>query len=283
METSTVPVQSPKTVVFHFPATTHDFQMSMSFLPIVREALSRHNLNFVVHLSMTNTHNTLRMAKSVNASAVVTLDYFAPDIQTELEAHNIKVIPLMSPVNDSDWGFAEIGYFLGVKQAQMCFEAGYQKIAYVTMEGCSPQNAIEARYAGIRDEAKRHGQNRVNRINLPEDPYLHIDYFLTQLRRNRGVDAFCCQRNMGAASILSMSRQIGKDIPREVGIIGYGDDPICELMRPQMSLVNLRMDIVLEALAESIIQIIDGKDAMVPLPDNAIEKIFRGTTPPMPS
>lgn len=267
-----------RNVLFHFPDTTHDFQMLTSYLPTMRASLAKHNINFALHLSKSNPEYLLKIARDTNAVAVVTLKNFDEPTLAKLNENNIKAIPMLRPKGSQDWGFSEIAYKSGVAQAQMCFEAGYKHVSMVAFEGFAKLNALEARYQGICDEAAKHGQNHVELILLPGDDNGRMQVFLGQIRRNRKIDAICCLRNLGAASVMSMLREIGKNVPHDIGVVGYDDSPICEIMRPQLSLVSLQMDVVFETLAQSIVNLIDENGQEVHLPDTATQKVFRGTT-----
>lgn len=272
--------KSTNTLVFYFPDVDRDFQMVMSQLTLAQKISTEYGLSFVVHLDNGNRRSLLNLTKSVHASIVVSLMPLDELTTAQLQKLGIHILCLGDPKIENSWGPYEIAYQIGAAQARACFQAGYKRISFVHSQEVVAPAVIQARKIALRDVAAEHGQSYVPSIALPFDPQKRLEVFLEAVNENRDVDAYCCSRNFVAATVISFLRDMGRHIPCSAGVIGYGDDPLCEIVRPALTAATLDMESILRTLAQSINNVIDGDGSMMSLPENLVRVFYRGSLVP---
>ena len=67
-----------------------------------------------------------------------------------------------------------------------------------------------------------------------------------------GVEAIICLKNMG------------KDVPNDVAVVGFGDFPICRIVEPQLSSISHHPDKIGFEAATCLLELIQGKNKQAP-------------------
>lgn len=117
-------------------------------------------------------------------------------------------------------------------------EAGYRRIAHLA--GPEHLNISQKRLGGYRQALKDHG--------MEVDPNLIICCHLSEESGARGArnllaqspppDAICCVNDPVAVGVYQQLRQAGLNIPNDVGVTGFSNNPITSMLSPTMTTVD---------------------------------------------
>lgn len=126
----------------------------------------------------------------------------------------------------------------GFNATKHLIEQGCQRIAH--LGGATHQNVYRDRLKGYLEALKRH--------NLPVDESLilqgnvlsseeGINLARHLLELENPPDGIFSANDTAAVSTIQYAKSIGVKIPDELAIIGFNDDPVCQIIEPQLSSV----------------------------------------------
>lgn len=139
----------------------------------------------------------------------------------------------------------------GKKAVEHLLKTGYQKIAYVTdnMETMFTKR----RMAGYRDALLEKEEI------VCESDFRKLKTTVIEKVDNGEVDAFLCSNNILAFHVLQVLKEIGKDIPREIGIMTFDNYPLAEYVAPPLTVIDVDTYRLGEVAAELLIEQIKEK------------------------
>lgn len=130
--------------------------------------------------------------------------------------------------------------FQGAYRAtQHLIERGYQRIAYVS--GPTKQLLYSDRLRGFRRALQDAGLPCKEEWIAYSDTLSYEDGpQLAQrlLQQQEPPDAIFTANNLTAISVIASAQNMGWDIPRQLGVIGFSEEPFSALMRPSVSSVR---------------------------------------------
>lgn len=154
-------------------------------------------------------------------------------------------------VNDYEGAFSAVEHLI---------EKGYRRIAHL---GGPPNLQLSRnRLNGFTDALKRHG--------LPLHPELVVRYDLQPENARRCAarlldlpqppDAIFCLNDPAAIQALLLAKERGINVPGELGLVGFSDDPISSIIDPHLTTVRqpvgdmgkVAMEILLEQVEKGI-------------------------------
>lgn len=86
-----------------------------------------------------------------------------------------------------------------------------------------------------------------------------------------------------AAGVLRAAREMGLEIPRDVSIVGFNDDPMAQLLSPPLTTVRIPARELGEAAARRLIDRLNGRIPPVRHLILPVELVVRGSTGPPPA
>lgn len=124
--------------------------------------------------------------------------------------------------------------------AERLIHAGHRELAFI---GDWVADTVRARWAGFRQIAETHGLRPV-RLEIRADDRLgdwtHIIHEATRrlLRRKLRPTGIFCSCDAVARHVMRALEAHGVEVPRDVSLIGFDDDPIAEWTKPALTTVR---------------------------------------------
>ena len=124
--------------------------------------------------------------------------------------------------------------------AERLSHAGHRELAFL---GDWVADTVRARWAGFRQIAEAHGLRPV-RLEIRADDRLgdwtHIIHEATRrlLRRKLRPTGIFCSCDAVARHVMRALEAHGVEVPRDVSLVGFDDDPIAEWTKPALTTVR---------------------------------------------
>lgn len=139
------------------------------------------------------------------------------------------------------------GDFEGQKVVIDNYQAGYDATAHLIEQGCIRlahlggslnQGLYQERLRGFRQALTDHGLTInpdyiLNGKSLSREESLVLAQKLFE--RGDGPDGVFGANDMAAVCAIQVAKRFGKSVPDDVAVIGFNDDPICEIVDPPLS------------------------------------------------
>ncbi|MDD5116668.1 MAG: LacI family DNA-binding transcriptional regulator, partial [Candidatus Omnitrophica bacterium] len=179
-------------------------------------------LDLLLHLTDARTPLSLRGVGGIIFSDII-------GNRAQLEDSLDKGIPCVvanNYVNDLDVSCVAIDNSGGAENAvNYLIQLGHKKIAHITGD-------VMTQAAAKRLEGYKHALEK-NNIKIREDYIFHTDYSRGQARTaaeslikasDPATAVFVASDSM-ALEVMAVARELGKDIPRDLSIVGFDDNP----------------------------------------------------------
>jgi len=179
-------------------------------------------LDLLLHLTDARTPLSLRGVGGIIFSDII-------GNRAQLEDSLAKGIPCVvanNYVNDLDVSCIAIDNAGGAENAvNYLIQLGHKKIAHITGD-------VMTQAAAKRLEGYKHALEK-NNIKIREDYIFHTDYSRGQARTaaeslikasDPATAVFVASDSM-ALEVMAVARELGKDIPRDLSIVGFDDNP----------------------------------------------------------
>jgi len=103
------------------------------------------------------------------------------------------------------------------------------------------------------------------------------------LAQGRPPTAIVAMDDVLAAGVIRAARERGLEIPRDLSVVGFNDDPMAQLLTPPLTTVRIPARELGEAAARQLIDRLDGRIPPVRHVVLPVELVVRGTTGPPPA
>ncbi len=177
-------------------------------------------------------------------------------------------------VASKDFPIVLIGQLAGAEEKVPCIDINNRKMAQQAIEhliGLGRRNilmlipeklqhllCIQDRRQGYRDALAKNGIQASDRfIHTVRCLKDHVDAFFEDLRCLEEVDAIFCANDDLAAFCIAPLKAMGHRIPEDIALIGFGNDPICQLHNPPLSSVHLPADKQVHAAIDLLLKILN--------------------------
>ncbi len=178
-----------------------------------------------------------RISALIVSLAMETIDYSHFDLFSDSSIPIVFVdrIPLMNDVTK-----VHINNFKAAFEAtEHLIKQGCKRIAH--FGGARHQSIYEDRMLGYVAALKRYN------LVVDDSIIIHANYLSAEegtritekvLSLDNPPDGIFCANDTSAVSAIQYAKQKGVKIPEELAIIGFNDDPICEIIDPPLSSVH---------------------------------------------
>lgn len=168
----------------------------------------------------------------------------------------IPYVMLSHSINALKHSSVQVNSFtISQKVAEHLISEGYQEFIYIGCKNISIEKDV--RYTGFRMGLIQNG------YSLPEQNIIQVDSEnpedvrqLTQLlqQKQAPIGVFC-YHDLIAATLYGVCYKLHKNIPAEIGIVGFDDLPIATVLQPTLTTVHYRMTTMAEiALKQLFLQ-----------------------------
>ena len=155
----------------------------------------------------------------------------------------------------------------GYQVGRYLIEKGYRKVGYVgTDHGVA--NAAQSRWQGYAKAVEDGGGNVCQHHGLNDVPGFYPGYYGTEqlLNSQPDVQAIFYQNDNMAIGGYEYCERRGLRIPRDIGIVGWGDLPVLSVFRKKLTTVKVRHVRLGQLAAEKLLSTLHGS-AVQPVSD----------------
>lgn len=187
----------------------------------------------------------------------------------------------------------------GYVAAKHLLELGHRRIAWIT--GPVSMRNFRQRLAGYRDALREHGLSfdwslvkEVDSLGLVEDPLRLIPATLVRQRLDelmhlhRPPTAIIAGDDNRAIHILTACRELGIEVPAQLSVLGYPNNPESSLTQPALSVVDACFEEVGQAAVQMLVDLVLSKANSSGAASNPTAKVIapvlvhRQSTGPVP-
>lgn len=235
-----------------------------NIIDTLQSALLERDLQVMLANTRYNADQELRLVRSIlswrpAAVAIVGIDH-PPKVVELLKASGVPIIEMWDTggtVIDTAVGFNH--ETVGAAQARHLIDRGYRKLAFL---GSLRENDRRAqkRLIGLETEAARAGMAPVVKRTEPHggSPDLGEQLALDLLRANPDIDAIACNSDVVAFGVLRGLTKLGRRVPDDIGVIGFGDNEASACISPPLTTVRPDRERIGRLTAEAIVARING-------------------------
>ncbi len=182
-------------------------------------------------------------------------DHFSPFLD-----HDVPVVMVDRVTEKLEVDKVIINNFSAAFQAtEHLIASGYRRIAH--MGGAAHRNIYRERKKGYLAALQKHGL--VTEEALITDTILSIDAGIESTRRLMNLanppDAIFAANDTTAVQSILYLQELGIDVPQEVGVVGFNNDPISVIVQPNLTTVSHPADEMGIAAAKQLVDKIDGE------------------------
>jgi LacI family transcriptional regulator/LacI family asc operon transcriptional repressor len=100
---------------------------------------------------------------------------------------------------------------------------------------------------------------------------------MMRILTNIGEAAVVCSEDVLAIGALKAARQLGRDVPRQVEVVGFNNSLLCRCCQPELTSVDSQVQLLCTQAVARLMDILAGKKV---LPETVVQGqyISRGTT-----
>lgn len=242
-----------------------------SFFPLIIDSLQLRARKYGYNLHYINVshENVKQEINSIKDADCVGYVIFATEMQSEdlipFKKMGIPYVLLDNHFDDEEINVVKVnnqqGTFLSVKHL---YERGHRKIGYLR-SGLQIRSFTE-RYKSAMDAMKQFG------INDAEKYVFEVGYPSENAVKNMkeiiesGVElptAFLADNDLISVGAMKALNDAGIDVPGEISFIGFDDRPICTLINPQLTTIQLPREIFGSEAMELLHRILVGEDNLL--------------------
>ncbi|MDI3310353.1 MAG: LacI family DNA-binding transcriptional regulator [Thermoanaerobacterium sp.] len=170
---------------------------------------------------------------------------------------------------------ASDNYNGGVLATKLLIQKGCRKIAHISgpLILNTPANN---RYKAFMDVVKEYNvenvvvETKINVFDIDEHRKLIFKLFTD----HPDIDGIFASGDFIAATIINASREIGKEVPKDLKVVGYDDISIAKMIVPPLTTIRQPIEEMAKKTIEIILDQIDGKEVSIEniLPITLIER-----------
>ncbi len=231
----------------------------------LQSALLSSNLQVMLANTRYDADQELKLVRSIlswrpAAVAIIGVDHH-PKVDELLRRSGVPVVEMWDidgKIIDSAVGLDHVA--IGSAQAAHLVERGYRRLAFL---GSMRENDARAqkRARGMRELAETHGLEPVVMATRQENGHPDLGEALTfeMLERHPAIDGIVCNSDVIAFGALRALQRLGKRVPDDIGLIGFGDSEASACMRPALTTIRPDREAIGRLTAEALLaRIADG-------------------------
>ena len=143
-------------------------------------------------------------------------------------------------------------------------QSGRQNISFYRGKAGNP--VFDDRFRGYRDALAKHGL--AFREDLIFQGGLDLEDGTRLLRRLTGsksrIDALICVVDMVALGVITCARESDLDIPKDLALVGFDNEPAGRIIRPALTTVAQPVELIGNTTFDLLLERINGKSSKIP-------------------
>ena len=218
------------------------------FFTYILEGLNRrlteygYNLSFVYMNGSTPTEQQELQLRSSDCRGflIFGVEMKREELQVFIDT-GLPFVVLDNSFQDSDVDSVAINNFQGISKAmQYAYEMGHRRIGYIR---------CRERITSFRERfsAYKYWMNRL-RLKVREEDVWDVSYGEQEIRNEIGgclaeretlPTIFLAENDFIACNAIRGMQEHGYDVPGQISVIGFDDRPVCQIMSPAVTTVNV--------------------------------------------
>lgn len=202
----------------------------------------------------------LAVSNRIDGLIILALPFTDEDVE-RFEKHNIPIVCI--EVGHSRVSSVQIDNHLGGRMAaEHLLNKGYRRLGFLG-DGGQPEytlHATEQRLEGYKDYCTAYGHPLEDKHIIYHEYGLHKTEEAVRevLLRPDRPDAFFCASDLQAIAVVKTARQLGIEIPRELGLLGFDDIEVSDYM--EISTISQSLEHSGEVSVEMLISLLKQPD-----------------------
>ncbi|MDE1993478.1 MAG: LacI family DNA-binding transcriptional regulator [Rhizobiaceae bacterium] len=250
-----------------------------AIIDTLQSSLLASNLQVMLANTRYDADQELKLVRSIlswrpAAVAIIGVDHH-PKVSELLRASGVPIIEMWDiggDIIDSAVGLDHQA--VGAAQASHLIERGYKSLAFL---GSVRENDARAqkRAKGMQQRVLAAGLQAVTMATKQESghPDLGESLALDLLKRHPDIDGIVCNSDVIAFGVLRALAKIGKRVPEDIGVIGFGDSEASSCITPSLTTVRPDRENIGRLTAETALaRINDGASRTVRVEWQLIER-----------
>ncbi|OMH34246.1 LacI family DNA-binding transcriptional regulator [Tersicoccus sp. Bi-70] len=254
----------------------------------VMTGIARASKQLVMLLASASDDDEDRLQRYLEAGhvdgAMVVLEAHSSYLPSQLREAPLPVVYLGRPPDDPElFSYVDVDNYAGGRiAAQELVDAGRTRIAHIA--GPTDLGVAIDRTAGWRDVLREHG--------LSDDAIARADFSVeggeaamtTLLARVPDLDAVFVSSDLMAVGALRAIRASGRQVPRDVSVVGYDDLVVAGTLEPPLTSVRQPLEAMGSMMVDSLLTLLASPDSR-PVSRVITPELTRraSVTPPAPS
>lgn len=241
------------------------FSEFAAIVDTLQSALLASNLQVMLANTRYDADQELKLVRSIlswrpTAVAIIGVDHH-PKVDALLRQSGVPIVEMWDiggAVIDSAVGLDHTD--VGAAQAGHMIDRGYRRLAFL---GSMRENDARAqkRAHGMRQCAAERGLEAVVMATRQENGHPDLGEALTLdlMRHHPEIDGIVCNSDVIAFGALRALRSLGKNVPDDIGLIGFGDSEASACMNPALTTIRPDREAIGRLTAETLLaRIADG-------------------------
>lgn len=254
----------------------------------VMTGIARASKQLVLLLASDSDDDEVRLRRYLEAGhvdgAMVVLEAHSSYLPSQLREAPLPVVYLGRPPDDPElFSYVDVDNHAGGRiAAQELVDAGRTRIAHIA--GPTDLGVAIDRTAGWRDVLREHG--------LSDDAIARADFSVeggdeamtTLLTRFPDLDAVFVSSDLMAVGALRAIRASGRQVPRDVSVVGYDDLVVAGTLEPPLTSVRQPLEAMGSMMVDTLLTLLASPDSR-PVSRVITPELTRraSVTPPTPS
>jgi LacI family transcriptional regulator len=197
-----------------------------------------------------------RVSGLIASLAMETSDYdhFKSFLENDIPVVFVDRIPNLDNVNKVNIN----NFHAGFQATQHLIEQGCKRIAH--FGGARNQKIYEDRFLGYREALKKYKikydpnlVKEASNLSAEEGKRFIEEVWMLEDR----PDGIFCANDTSAVSAIGWCKKNGVKVPNDIAIIGFNNDPICEIIDPPLSSIHHPAQDMGEAALNQVLQILN--------------------------
>ncbi len=202
------------------------------------------------------------------AVAIIGVDH-PPKVVELLKASGIPIIEMWDTggeVIDTAVGFDHTA--VGAAQADHLIAGGYRRLAFVGSVRENDKRA-QKRLRGLEDGAALAGLPKIVTHTDQQGGSSELGERLAHelLEYHPEIDAIACNSDVVAFGVLRALKKLGKRVPEDIGVVGFGDNEAASCVSPALTTIRPNRETIGKLTAEAIFARINGVPPSITLVD----------------
>lgn len=215
--------------------------------------LAEHGLTMVAHLAGVHGRPLADVCASVDASAVIGLEDFAPETTEALRRAGVAAV--FSFGGDA----AAPDRAIGRLQTEHLLARGHRRLGYALPGQRAPRLMATERLAGAEQACAAAGVERPTILTV--DPLSASAAQAVARWRTQAVTAVVCYNDETAMAVLAGLRELGLAAPADLAVIGVDDIPGASLTAPPLTTIAFDLSNAARHLAARVAAALRGEES----------------------